>query len=93
MGNFKEMDSMRKRKQIANSSNWRRSQNKKLRIEDKAYLKFSRKRSEKMRKDTVRKERKIGTTCHSVVYQKSKKIAFYSLKMLSRKYSLNSGSK
>ncbi|CAG9771503.1 unnamed protein product [Ceutorhynchus assimilis] len=65
IGNQEENNKARKRRLVANSEEWKRNKNKKLRLEGKPYLGFSKKKGEKMKQDTQRVERRLKETCKS----------------------------
>ncbi|CAG9764937.1 unnamed protein product [Ceutorhynchus assimilis] len=73
IGNQEENNKARKRRLVANSEEWKRNKNKKLRLEGKPYLGFSKKKGEKMKQDTQRVERRLKETCKSTKCKKSTK--------------------
>ncbi|CAG9765834.1 unnamed protein product [Ceutorhynchus assimilis] len=73
IGNQEENNKARKRRLVANSEEWKRNKNKKLRLEGKPYLGFSKKKGEKMKQDTQRVERRLKETCKSTKCKKRDK--------------------
>ncbi|CAG9764698.1 unnamed protein product [Ceutorhynchus assimilis] len=73
IGNQEENNKARKRRLVANSEEWKRNKNKKLRLEGKPFLGFSKKKGEKMKQDSQRVERRLKETCKSTKCKKSTK--------------------
>ncbi|VEN59961.1 unnamed protein product, partial [Callosobruchus maculatus] len=66
------IDSARKRKKVADESEWVRIKNKRLRMQGKAYLGFSKKRGEKIKQNQPREARTLKKTCDSTKCIKTK---------------------
>lgn len=67
-----EINKTRKRKKQADDKDWTHIKNKKLRMEGKAYLGFT-KEGVKIKQNRPRQERKLKLTCNSPVCKSSKK--------------------
>lgn len=62
----------RKRKKVANKSEWKRVKNQKLRMKGQEYLGFSRDKSKTFKQSTIRSARRLGARCSSKMCLKSK---------------------
>lgn len=65
-------ENQRKRRKLTNSDTWKKNTNKKLRMEGKQYLGYTR-RNGTVHHNTIRESRKLGPTCQSRNCARSKK--------------------
>lgn len=70
---YGNMNEGRKRRHRADKNKWKKNENKKLRMEGKQYLGFTKRKGETMKQNEIRPPRSMEPTCTSSACAKSKK--------------------